>query len=109
MSGGNDGKPHHVYLIDGSGFIFRAYYGIKADMSRADGTPTNAVFGFTQMLLKMADDTDADYIAGVFDRARKTFRSDIYPEYKAHRPPPRPVPRRPSHRRPASGTSQWSG
>ena len=78
----------HVYLIDGSGFIFRAFYGIKADMSRADGTPTNAVYGFTQMLLKMADDTDADYIAVVFDRARKTFRSDIYPEYKAHRPPP---------------------
>ncbi|MFP6732319.1 MAG: hypothetical protein VB959_00580, partial [Rhodospirillales bacterium] len=78
----------HVFLIDGSGFIFRAFYGIKADMSRADGTPTNAVFGFTQMLLKMADDTDADYIAVVFDRARKTFRSDIYPEYKAHRPPP---------------------
>ena len=81
-------KPEHVFLIDGSGFIFRAFYGIKADMSRADGTPTNAVFGFTQMLLKMADDTDADYIAVVFDRARKTFRSDIYPEYKAHRPPP---------------------
>jgi len=78
----------HVFLIDGSGFIFRAFYGIKADMSRADGTPTNAVFGFTQMLLKMADDTDADYIAVVFDRARKSFRSDIYPEYKAHRPPP---------------------
>jgi DNA polymerase-1 len=78
----------HVFLIDGSGFIFRAFYGIKADMSRADGTPTNAVYGFTQMLLKMADDTDADYIAVVFDRARKTFRSDIYPQYKAHRPPP---------------------
>ena len=78
----------HVFLIDGSGFIFRAFYGIKADMSRADGTPTNAVYGFTQMLLKMVDDTDADYIAVVFDRARKTFRSDIYPEYKAHRPPP---------------------
>jgi len=78
----------HVFLIDGSGFIFRAFYGVKADMSRADGTPTNAVFGFTQMLLKMADDTDADHIAVVFDRARKTFRSDIYPQYKAHRPPP---------------------
>ncbi|MEE2760042.1 MAG: DNA polymerase I [Pseudomonadota bacterium] len=78
----------HVYLIDGSGFIFRAFYGIKATMNRSDGTPTNAVYGFTQMLLKMVDDTDADHIAVIFDRARKTFRSDIYPAYKAHRPPP---------------------
>jgi DNA polymerase-1 len=57
-------------------------------MSRADGTPVNAVFGFTKMLMKLVEDTDADHIAVVFDRARKTFRSDIYPEYKAHRPPP---------------------
>jgi len=77
-----------VYLIDGSGFLFRAFFGIKTQMSRPDGTPTNAVYGFTQMLLKMADDTDADHIAVIFDRARKTFRSDIYPDYKAHRPPP---------------------
>ena len=48
----------------------------------------NAVYGFTQMLLKLLEDTDADHIAVIFDRARKTFRSDIYPEYKAHRPPP---------------------
>ncbi len=68
--------------------MFRAYFGIKTQMSRPDGTPTNAVYGFTQMLLKMADDTDADHIAVIFDRARKTFRSDIYPDYKAHRPPP---------------------
>ena len=67
----------HVFLIDGSGFIFRAFYGIKADMSRADGTPTNAVFGFTQMLLKMADDTDADYIAVVFDRAGYKFHGRV--------------------------------
>jgi len=88
VSGGNDGKPHHVYLIDGSGFIFRAYYGIKADMTSPDGTPVNAVFGFTRMLMKLVDDTDADHIAVVFDRARKTFRSDIYPEYKANRDAP---------------------
>ncbi len=68
--------------------MFRAYFGIKTQMSRPDGTPTNAVYGFTQMLLKMADETDADHIAVIFDRARKTFRSDIYPDYKAHRPPP---------------------
>ena len=78
----------HVFLIDGSGFLFRAYYGVKTQMSRPDGTPTNAVYGFTQMLMKMVDDTDADHIAVVFDRARKTFRNEIYKDYKAHRPPP---------------------
>jgi len=78
----------HVFLIDGSGFLFRAFFGVKAQMNRPDGTPTNAVYGFTQMLLKLVDDTDADHIAVIFDRARKTFRSDIYQDYKAHRPPP---------------------
>jgi len=57
-------------------------------MTRPDGTMVNAVYGFTNMLLKLVEDTDADHIAVVFDRARKTFRSDIFPEYKAHRPPP---------------------
>ena len=55
-------------------------------MTRPDGTPVNAVYGFTQMMLKLIEETDADHIAVIFDRARKTFRSDIYPEYKAHRP-----------------------
>jgi len=81
------GKPRHVFLIDGSGFIFRAFHALPP-MTRPDGTPVNAVFGFTKMLMKLVDDTDADHIAVVFDRARKTFRNDIYPEYKAHRPPP---------------------
>ncbi len=80
--------PRHVFLIDGSGFLFRAYYGIKHRMTRADGTLVNAVHGFSTMLMKLIDDTDADYIAVIFDSARKTFRNDIYPEYKAHRPPP---------------------
>ncbi len=78
----------HVFLIDGSGFLFRAYFGIKTQMNRPDGTPTNAVYGFTQMLMKLVDDTSADHIAVIFDRARKTFRNDIYKDYKAHRPPP---------------------
>ncbi|MDA1090482.1 MAG: DNA polymerase I [Proteobacteria bacterium] len=81
-------KPQHVFLIDGSGFIFRAYYGIKADMTSPDGTPVNAVFGFTRMLMKLIDDTNADHIAILFDKARKTFRNDIYPEYKANRGAP---------------------
>ena len=77
----------HLYLVDGSGFIFRAFHGLPP-MTRSDGTPTNAVFGFCTMLMKLLDDTEADHIAVVFDTARKTFRNDIYPEYKAHRPPP---------------------
>ena len=77
----------HVFLIDGSGFIFRAYYGLP-HMTRADGTPTNAVFGFTNMVMKLIEDTDADHIAVVFDTKRKTFRNDLYSEYKANRDAP---------------------
>ena len=57
-------------------------------MTRPDGTPVNAVFGFTNMLLKLLQSTDADHIAVVFDSDRRTFRNDIYPEYKANRPEP---------------------
>jgi DNA polymerase-1 len=90
-------KPRHLFLIDGSGFIFRAYYGLKMQMTRSDGTPTNAVFGFCNMLVKLLDDTEADYLAVIFDSARKTFRNDIYPEYKANRgePPEDLVPQFP--------------
>jgi DNA polymerase-1 len=79
-------QHEHVFLVDGSGFIFRAYHALPP-MTAPDGTPTNAVFGFTKMLMKLVDDTEADFVAVIFDRARKTFRNDIYPEYKAHRPP----------------------
>ncbi|MBX9635009.1 MAG: hypothetical protein K2X44_08515, partial [Magnetospirillum sp.] len=68
-------NPRHVYLVDGSGFIFRAFHGIPS-MNRADGTPINAVYGFTNMLMKLLNETDADYVAVIFDAARKTFRSD---------------------------------
>ena len=81
--------PRHVYLIDGSGYIFRAFHALPP-MTRADGTPVNAVFGFTNMLLKLVEDSDADYIAVIFDAGRRSFRNDLYPEYKAHRPPPPP-------------------
>jgi len=80
-------KPDHVFLIDGSGFIFRAYHALPP-MTRPDGTPVNAVFGFTKMLMKLIGDTDAEYVAVIFDKARKTFRNEIYPDYKAHRPDP---------------------
>jgi DNA polymerase I len=82
-------KPAHVYLIDGSSFIFRAYFAtFRNPMTRRDGTPVNAVFGFCNMLMKLLNETDADHICVVFDTARKTFRNEIYPEYKAHRPSP---------------------
>ena len=80
-------KPHHVYLVDGSGFIFRAYHALPP-LTRADGTPVGAVLGFSNMLLKLLQDTDADHIAVVFDAARTTFRNRIYDQYKAHRPEP---------------------
>jgi len=57
-------------------------------MTRPDGTPVNAVYGFTTMLMKLIEETDADHIAVVFDTARRTFRNDIYADYKANRPPP---------------------
>ncbi|MBF0168872.1 MAG: DNA polymerase I [Alphaproteobacteria bacterium] len=78
--------PRHVYLIDGSGFIFRAFHGLPM-MTRSDGTPTNAVYGFSTMLMRLIGESDADHLAVVFDAGRKTFRNDIYPDYKAHRPP----------------------
>ncbi len=80
-------KPRHVFLVDGSGFIFRAFHALPP-MTRPDGTPVNAVYGFCNMLMKLLRDTDADHIAVIFDSARKTFRNEIYPEYKAQRPPP---------------------
>lgn len=74
------------HLIDGSGYIFRAYHGLPK-MNRADGTPVNAVFGFCSMLMRLRQELKTDHLIVVFDAARKTFRNDIYPEYKAHRPP----------------------
>ena len=80
-------KKETLYLVDGSGFIFRAYHALPP-MNRPDGTPVNAVLGFTNMLIKLLKDMDAPYIAVIFDAARKNFRNDIYAEYKAHRPDP---------------------
>ncbi|MGD1879075.1 MAG: DNA polymerase I [Kiloniellaceae bacterium] len=77
----------HLYLVDGSGYIFRAYFAIPP-RSTSDGRPVNATFGFTNMLVKLLRDSDADAIAVIFDKSGKTFRNDIYPEYKAHRPEP---------------------
>ncbi len=77
----------HLYLIDGSGYIFRAYFALPP-ISRSDGTPTNAAYGFTNMLIKLLRESDADGLAVVFDAGKKSFRNEIYQEYKAHRPEP---------------------
>ncbi len=84
---------HHVVLVDASGFIFRAFHGIQI-LTRPDGTPVNAVYGFITMLMKLLDDMQPDHIAIIFDTARKTFRNDIDPSYKANRtePPDELVP-----------------
>ena len=75
-----------VFLVDGSDLYSEHF--THYPMSRDDGTPTNAVFGFTNMLIKLIEDLKADHCAIIFDTARKTFRNDVYKEYKANRPPP---------------------
>ena len=77
----------HLYLVDGSGYIFRAYFALPP-MTRPDGTPVNAVYGFTNMLIKLLRESDADGVAVIFDKSARSFRNEIYPEYKAHRPEP---------------------
>jgi DNA polymerase-1 len=77
----------HLILIDGSGFIFRAYHALPP-MTRPDGTPVNAVFGFSNMLAKLLREHVGTHIAVIFDAGRTTFRNRLYENYKAHRPPP---------------------
>lgn len=76
-----------IFIIDGSSFIFRAFHALPL-LTRADGTAVNAVYGYVKMLLKIIKDQKPNYFVVVFDTARKSFRNDIYPDYKAHRPPP---------------------
>ncbi|HXE96621.1 MAG TPA: DNA polymerase I [Dongiaceae bacterium] len=73
-----------LYLVDGSSYIYRAYYAIR-HLSSPSGFPTNAIYGFIQMLLKLLKDYDPQHVAVVFDAGRTTFRTEIYPEYKANR------------------------
>lgn len=74
-----------LYLLDGSSYIYRAYYGIR-DLATSGGMPTNAVFGFTRMLMDLLQEYRPEHLAVVFDRPREeTFRREIYPAYKAHR------------------------
>ncbi|NHQ87179.1 DNA polymerase I [Iodobacter sp. HSC-16F04] len=74
-----------LLLIDGSSYLYRAFHAIR-DLAAPDGTPTNALYGFVNMLKKLRQQTPADYIACVFDAKGKTFRDDLYSEYKAQRP-----------------------
>lgn len=76
-------------LIDGNSLLFRAYYGVHGRLNRSDGTPVNAVYGFCNMVLPLLANTNPeDRFFCIFDAARKNFRNDIYPEYKANRGEP---------------------
>ncbi|MCT4575031.1 MAG: DNA polymerase I [Alphaproteobacteria bacterium] len=74
-----------LYLVDGSGFIFRAFHATPVSLTRSDGTPINAVMGFCNMLFKLVQENNDSKIVVVFDAARKNFRNDIYADYKANR------------------------
>lgn len=78
-------KPRLI-LVDGSGYIFRAYHALPP-LTRKDGTPVGAVYGFTTMLLNLREQFADDYLVVIFDASRKSFRNEMYAEYKAHRPP----------------------
>jgi DNA polymerase I len=81
-----DAAPHLV-LVDGSGFIFRAFHALPP-MTRPDGVPVNAVFGFTNMLARLLKDHAGSHLTVIFDAGRHTFRNRLYDQYKAHRPEP---------------------
>ena len=85
-------KTDHFYLVDGSGYIFRAYYALPPLSRKSDGLPTGAVSGFCSMLFKLLEDSRSDdsknkptHFAVIFDSARKNFRNEIYSDYKANR------------------------
>ncbi len=75
-----------LILVDGSSFLFRAYHAIPP-LTNPQGEPTNAIYGVSNMLRKLIADYQSDYITVVFDAPGKTFRNDLYDQYKAHRPP----------------------
>jgi DNA polymerase-1 len=85
-----------LYVLDGYGYIFRAHFGLMnagrgeragIRLSNSEGMPTGAIYVFARMLMRLHQDVHPEHIAVVFDAGRKTFRSEMYPEYKAHRPP----------------------
>src|SRR3569833_3611077 len=86
-------KGDHLFLVDGSGFIFRAFHALPPLTRKSDGLPVGAVSGFCNMLWKLLADMKASeeaptHLAVVFDHSESTFRNKLYDQYKAHRPPP---------------------
>src|SRR3982075_2390388 len=85
-------KTDHVFLVDGSGYIFRAYHALPPLTRKSDGLQVNAVLGFCNMLWKLMRDMKPEerptHLAVVFDKSEKTFRTEMYPEYKANRSAP---------------------
>ncbi|MDB2414919.1 DNA polymerase I [Rickettsiales bacterium] len=79
-------ESRKILLIDGYGFVFRAYHSMPP-LTRPDGTPVGAVYGFTNMLIKFLEQHEFDHVAVVLDSGSKTFRNEIYSDYKANRPP----------------------
>ena len=85
------GKGHHLHLVDGSGFIFRAYHALPPLTRKSDGLPIGAVAGFCNMMFKLVEANEGPdaptHVAVIFDHSGKTFRNDLYDKYKANRPP----------------------
>ena len=85
------GPTNHLYLVDGSSYIFRAYHRLPP-LTNRHGQPAGAVYGYTAMLWKLADGLNkADgptHMAVILDASEQTFRNEMYDQYKAHRPPP---------------------
>src|ERR1044071_499375 len=83
-------KGSHVYLVDGSGYIFRAYHALPPLTRPSDGAPVGAVHGFCGMLWKLLRETGAlgppTHIAVIFDKSERAFRNELYVDYKANRP-----------------------
>jgi DNA polymerase-1 len=86
MTSSSNASAGGLFLVDGTGFIFRAYHALPPFTS-PDGVPSGAVYGFCNMLFKLLDDHDPAYLAVVFDTGKPTFRNEVYAEYKANRPP----------------------
>src|SRR5689334_15366103 len=91
VAGKSLAKGDHLFLVDGSSYIFRAYHALPPLNRKSDGLQVNAVLGFCNMLWKLLRDMPPDnrptHLAIVFDKSEVTFRNTIYPDYKAHRPP----------------------
>ncbi|MDQ1256455.1 MAG: polymerase [Candidatus Hydrogenedentes bacterium] len=82
--------PDRLFLIDGTAFAYRSFFGVKGGLTDSKGRPTNAAYGFTRVLLKIIREQDPSHLVVVFDVGGKNFRHELYPAYKANRPPTPP-------------------